>query len=218
MIERDTQNLQDKFEVQLLKMKVNQNEIDFLQEQISFTYRRDFTKMTVPQKELLREQVKRNRQSSWVCFQVSFYSVDQRLMLQESDGFTFVPQQTGPVVQTLDIIDNTGFSLLEDYEWVDSSSGAVEHGVKLYNTEFVQTFEFEYPKGATVQSINEKVVACSYYVLGVGGDSFSFDMASNFGYWSIEGCQTFYFIQNSEIQCKCENVNSAYYTLMKPTF
>ena len=199
------QNWQSRFELQIYKMPATSINAD---REIFFSYSKDLSRMTVPQRELIAETRTRNPDATWICFQATFYSVNQALILDENEEFRFV--DGARLVSTIDTVDNTGFHLLSDHFFYDRRQGYSIKGVGNLNDQFIQTFKYVFPDGASKLNFDMRDVACSYYQA---------DYPSwRDGVWSYEGCETFYYFSSDEIYCRCDSVSDAYYTLMQPTF
>lgn len=99
--------------------------VDSLSEEHEFVLTEDeTTRVFIPTKEIIAENLAENPSAEYVCFQVSFYKVYPSLLAKESGHFKFTEDNVPFVrVQTL---DSTGFRLLnnsnEDFEGVQVNS------------------------------------------------------------------------------------------------
>jgi len=125
IVNREMQNWQSKFELQIYKMPATSSNAD---REIFFSYSKDLSRMTVPQKELIAETRQRNPGAQWICFQATFYNVNQALILEEDTDFKFVPGHR--LVTQIETVDSTGFHLLSDTLWVDRRAGQTVKGVQ----------------------------------------------------------------------------------------
>lgn len=108
------------------------------------------TRAHVPTKEIIAENLAESPDAEFVCFQVSFYKVYQKLLAIESGHFIFTEENV-PYVR-MQTVDSTGYRLLGD-------SNEDLDGVQV-NSPYLLKFKYDF-NGKTEADFDERTIKCS---------------------------------------------------------
>jgi len=161
-----------------------------------FVFTEDGTTRTyVPTLEMIEENLIRNPDATYVCFQVSFYKVFPALIAKESGHFSFTEDNV-PFVK-IETVDSEGFRLVQSSQ-VDFAGLQVE-------SPYVLLFNYDL-EGKTEADFEERTLKCSIFETD--------DVVAAAGEWKDSGCTTSLNFEKNLVSCACDHVSDLYIRLM----
>ena len=162
--------------------------------------------MQIPDLELVTQTLIRNPNTSWICFQQTFFSVNPILLVRGAYG-EWDKVDNSNTIATITTIDSNKYKLLDMNTLPD---GRQQRGIQKLQKPFLLDYPYQFPFGANSNNFDTRDVVCAHFWT----DTEYIDD----GLWSDEGCDTTFDFVRGYVKCSCQMIAHKYYKLMKKVY